>query len=796
MMDRLKDLEHHVEEAYYLVNEYEEIIRTAGEPDLKLRSKRKREDQWDLIRGYLEEYVRQLRGRRMPEWLTQIASHFPEYYYGDSPAQILANNVRAWLEALGYRVSDGFTTSEDCVDLTVHLQTDIPLYGKVIQQILVRCNEGEVEASDVRRIAQDLGTLQVGRGQIIASRRITPAARELASKSTTVEAMTFDELIESTSQFGRYFDWLENEVKSMGIDVGFVDLGCQKVEIDPDTYEELGTSHYGEDQGWIDGYVDLWLDDPSKEHLSILGEFGSGKTWFTLHYAYRMLAKYKQSVRAGTERPRIPILIQLREYSHAGDIKALLSRFFFEKHQIRLPGYQAFDQLNRMGKLFLIFDGFDEMAQKLDYDKVIRQFWELVKVVVPNAKVLLTCRTEHFRYAREGREVLRGEIHPVRQELPLSPPRFEVLELEPLNSTQIRSVLSLHTDSETVEQILAEPHLSDLARRPILIKLILEALPNLSPDIPRNIANIYLSAINRKLERDILEGRTFTSQADKLFFMTELAWEMFARDISKIHYREIPVRIGAYLGVDTRDDLDAYDYDLRTQTLLIRDEDGYYEFAHKSILEFFIARKLVGEMRSRQFHAMNQEIASTEVVAFVRQLITLDELFSLLEALPTIEGHLIHFNVYHIVGGFSARDFHDKDIEGVARHLLESETSPYAKYRFLYWVVQNFDDQEFQDQAEQLLRTEQESFAKYARSTWLRYYGGPKGLTNVLKERMFHPIHSRLTPLIYTLMFEEIGNPEIADWLEENLFRVPDRFVADVQRTITILRNRKPQLPN
>jgi predicted NACHT family NTPase len=41
-----------------------------------------------------------------------------------------------------------------------------------------------------------------------------------------------------------------------------------------------------------------------------------------------------------------------------------------------------------MGKLLLIFDGFDEMAAKVDRQQMINNFWELAKVVVPGAKVI------------------------------------------------------------------------------------------------------------------------------------------------------------------------------------------------------------------------------------------------------------------------------------------------------------------------------------------------------------------------------------------------------------------------
>jgi WD40 repeat protein len=66
----------------------------------------------------------------------------------------------------------------------------------------------------------------------------------------------------------------------------------------------------------------------------------------------------------------------------------------------------------------------------------------------------------------------------------------------------------------------------------------------------------------------------------------------------QVHYKEIPERIRRWFGGRIEDDreLDYWDYDLRNQTLLHRDAAGYYEFAHKSLAEFFVAVKFATEL--------------------------------------------------------------------------------------------------------------------------------------------------------------------------------------------------------
>jgi hypothetical protein len=60
---------------------------------------------------------------------------------------------------------------------------------------------------------------------------------------------------------------------------------------------------------------------------------------------------------------------------------------------------------------------------------------------------------------------------------------------------------------------------------------------------------------------------------------------------------DIPLRIKKYFGdkIKNNHHLDHWDFDLRCQTLLHRDEEGYFEFAHDSLADYFLALKFCGE---------------------------------------------------------------------------------------------------------------------------------------------------------------------------------------------------------
>ena len=511
----------------------------------------------------------------------------------DFPTQL-----QAWLEALDYEFEDYELRGEKFFEWVLKIRE-----RRGFTRVVVRGVDGEACVKDLTGLQESLKTQQADEGWLVAVSRMSPAAREAAEakagRRAGVFCYTLDELIDDTADFTPYIEWLTKEVERLGLEKYYVPLASRKTERDPVTQQPLQVSVYGEESGWTRGYLQQWLDDPAKEHISVLGEFGTGKTWLTLHMAWGLLQDYLQAKKEGRKRPRLPLVVQLRNFSRALDLGNVLAGFFFSKHGIRLT-QEIFDRLNRMGKLLLLFDGFDEMAAKVDKQQMANNFWELARVVVPGAKAVLTCRTEHFPDAKEAWKALRGEFPAsMRQYLTPEPPQFEVLELEPLKEAQVREVLARRgATEETVARILGNSQLADLVQRPVMVEMVLEALPEIQAGKPVDLARVYLYATHQKMERDIKVGRTFTSLADKLFFLCELATEMLASGRMSLNYREFPNHLRQWFGsiVQEEKDLDHWHHDMMGQTILIRNDEGDYRPAHRSFLEFFAAYKIAAEL--------------------------------------------------------------------------------------------------------------------------------------------------------------------------------------------------------
>lgn len=112
-------------------------------------------------------------------------------------------------------------------------------------------------------------------------------------------------------------------------------------------------------------------------------------------YATKLARQYRDAQRDHTPRPRVPLLVRLRDYARGfKDVAALLTDFVFREHEINIPTYTALQTLDRLGRVLFIFDGFDEMAARVDRQKMADNFWAMAAVLGPGSKAILTCRTE------------------------------------------------------------------------------------------------------------------------------------------------------------------------------------------------------------------------------------------------------------------------------------------------------------------------------------------------------------------------------------------------------------------
>jgi len=531
--------------------------------------------------------------------------HFPPPP-GPTPADDLAHTVEGLLTVMGFTCQERQPAGD-------RIRLVCTSKAALTRPVVVVCREGAVTRDDVEALLAHVQAQGLGGGVLVTHARVSPAARERAAETgNLVRTFTLDEFYHELIDFEPYVRALVANYENDELSTYYVDLGCQSG--DESVYKPM------------DGYVDRWLDDPARNHMSILGDYGTGKTSFCRQYAARLGRRWL----ADPDHHRIPILISLRDYAKAVSLKQLVTDFLVNRYSIQ-AGYEAFRRFNADGKLLLLFDGFDEMAQKVDYQTTVDNFEELARAVEAHSKVLLTCRTPYFRTREEAEKLLsprRLEPLPEARDLPeraaidlTARPNFEIVHLLPFDRQDIQAMLRARFPPEWEgywQQIEDTYNLAELAQRPVLLDMIARSLPHLKPGQAVNAAQLYEAYTDLWLLRDEEKGRTLITRADKRLFMQELALEMLRRDEWNIHYSRLPERVRAHFRLEKATEIDYFDNDIRTCSFLNRDGEGNYRFVHKSFGEFFVAQWLA--LRLVDGRAPEMRI-NEEVRGFVRGLL-------------------------------------------------------------------------------------------------------------------------------------------------------------------------------
>jgi predicted NACHT family NTPase len=415
------------------------------------------------------------------------------------PANSLAEldrELRAWFKALRYEIEpDYLVETAEYFEWIIR----IPVRSR-FDRVLIHGITGEAGMQDLARVEAVVKERNLDEGCLVTDFRVSRSVdaylvEEEKKSNNRIVCLTFDELIDRDVDFSPYIQWLAGEIERLGIDKEYIQLDCSKPEKDSQgKHKTPSAGAAGAEQ--IDEYMDEWLESAQKNHISVLGEFGTGKTWFAMHYAWVGIQAYLQAKTKRVKRPRLPLLITLRDYAKALNVDTVIAGFFFVNHNIRLNA-DVFDRLNRMGKLLILFDGFDEMANKINSQDAIDNFWALADVIGENSKVILTCRTEHFPTTEKNQTIFAGGERASTHAKVAAAPKFEILNLHPLSIDQIQQVLTNRgATPESIDLILSNAELYDLVKRPMMADLVLAALPEISAGISTgqriDLARVYL----------------------------------------------------------------------------------------------------------------------------------------------------------------------------------------------------------------------------------------------------------------------------------------------------------------
>ena len=370
-------------------------------------------------------------------------------------------------------------------------------------------------------------------------------------------------------------------------------------------------------------YVRRWLQDESARPLAIVGEYGTGKTCV----CRRIMHDFATAYVANPGSTRIPLLFNLRDFTKTLSIEALITAFLDGVCGVPTPRFQLFKAMNEAGAFLLIFDGFDEMAVRVDADTLEINLREIEKLAVhPKSKVLLTSRIEYFVSAEEQARVLqpRGQLLATRDV------EYQPVKLHPWDDARValflRKRVPLVPEAHQQwtfyhDQLKKIPGLTDLSRRPVLLEMIVKTLPQLiasreSIDRPHLYQTYLIGELKR--QRVVKQRMMLLSEDTRLKILQDLAADFYEHDRSAITFSEALSQVESAIH-PPRIELEAQTRDFLNCSFLVRERDEF-KFSHRSMMEYLFARVLYAEIKDNKPRIFNRLKLDSVVSGFLVEM--------------------------------------------------------------------------------------------------------------------------------------------------------------------------------
>ncbi|MEW2138821.1 TIR domain-containing protein [Streptomyces sp. NPDC005409] len=352
-----------------------------------------------------------------------------------------------------------------------------------------------------------------------------------------------------------------------------------------------------------DGLVEELLELLESDHgrfVLLLGDFGHGKT-----FALRELAR-----RISEQLPHLtPLLIPLNTLDRAHSLEGLVAAHL-AGHGVDTIDLRALRYMLAQGRVVLLFDGFDELVHRVSYDRAADHLQVLLDAAVDNAKIVVSSRTQHFKSHAQILTALGERVGLL--------PQRRILSVEGFTPAQIRSYLvRSYGDEDAADQrfqlLRNIPDLLMLCRNPRLLSFVAD----LSQDQLRAVAGAGRALSAARLYQDVFTswldheerrgqggpGAPPGLTADQLWAaVTALAWRLWESGRSALRLDELTEAVAGTLSDLTESPLSPAE---RAQavgagSLLVRSDDGVFQFIHGSVVEWLVAREAAHQLARGQ----------------------------------------------------------------------------------------------------------------------------------------------------------------------------------------------------
>jgi uncharacterized protein YjbI with pentapeptide repeats len=387
----------------------------------------------------------------------------------------------------------------------------------------------------------------------------------------------------------------------------------------------------------LDTLLDEFLANKKQSFMTLLGDFGTGKSSFSLHDFIIQAKLYLMD-----KSQRIPLFISLKDYQGKLDLETFITKEFYNKFGLPVS-LVAFQNLALQGQFLFFIDGFDEMVSMSNKQETIENFKELTKLSFENLqfmtlaedesktnKVFMTCRTHYFFTDTQEQNILRADKTVLYRNY-ATKTHYQVarINLKELNQEQIGEyVLKSIGDKEAATQLLNiikdTYNLEELSSRPLLLDMIVKTVPELKDKEQINAIDLYREYTNIWIERD--DWRSQMTPEGKREFMWELAIKMYQKggDFS-LHYSNLNKPKEKFFKQKLDDSDDYYKYETTTCSFLHRDRSGNYKFIHKSFMEYFIAEYFFNCIKTDKKSLLQYSETNKEIKFFLKMIVSINK---------------------------------------------------------------------------------------------------------------------------------------------------------------------------
>jgi restriction endonuclease/NACHT domain-containing protein len=532
-------------------------------------------------------------------------------------------------EALGFRVTRNANTSGQQIDL---LATRF-VAGVGTVRIMVECKwrkGGAISNQDVQTfyhtVSLHKGKQEITRGVMVSNVQFSQDAFLTAKGLEDIELVTIENLENQLLDVRQVLESFSDNHESSLIFLHYIRLRAK--------WSSRWSSGSSDD---IEEVITDWLDEKDVKLVSVLGDYGGGKTTLVERLKYVYAQRYLAGVST-----LIPIIIPLNRFHQYTTLDEFLRNVIISELEREMP-VSVFWRTLRSGRFIILLDGFDEMSTRSDKEARRENLSKLLPLFHVKSRAILTCRPAHFLSDAEYRTLISA-VNEGRVPLSLNPKDnyqtassaahlrqyalASVKNATPISRLPPQSIRTVELASFGEDQIdlylrqfdvdyrqrfgsswidvksflLSIYDLKDLMTRPILLAMINSTVleGKIGPDSeasklgPSMLYEIYTKS---KLEHDWGKGETrhligtevrfSLAQAIAITMLEHEAREITFSELLNLAQRHSSFPLGEATLNEIRPAILASD--IQVSTFLIRSGDEIFSFSHQSFMEFFVA---------------------------------------------------------------------------------------------------------------------------------------------------------------------------------------------------------------